>query len=90
MKEIINLPVNVLVKNNLVKKQFEEVGLMARNQAVASKQKPNQVRKINFFTDFKPSLPCMNTLIKKKNLSVLRSDDNLKTIISCGNILLYL
>ena len=32
----------------LVKKQFEEVGKMTRTQARASKQKPNQVRKINF------------------------------------------
>ena len=33
----------------LVKKQFEEVGKMTRTQARASKQKPNQVRKTNFF-----------------------------------------
>ena len=33
----------------LVKKQFEEVGKMTRIQARASKQNPNQVKKINFF-----------------------------------------
>ena len=52
---------------------------MARTQARASKQRPNQVRKINLFTSYNPSLPCMNTLIKK-HLPLLHSDDNLKTL----------
>ena len=52
---------------------------MARTQARASKQKPNQVRKINIFTSYDPSLPCMKTLIKK-HLPLLHSDDNLKTL----------
>ena len=52
---------------------------MTSTQARASKQKPNQVRKINFFTRYNPSLPCMNTLIKK-HLPLLHSDDNLKTL----------
>ena len=53
---------------------------MTRTQAKASKQKPNQVRKIYFFTSYNPSLPCMNTLIKK-HLPLLHSDDNLKTLL---------
>ena len=61
----------------LVKKQFEEVGKMTRTQARASKQKPNQIRKINFFTNYSPSL--LNTLIQK-HLPLLHSDDNLKTL----------
>ena len=36
-------------KPTLVKKQLEEFGKMTRTHARASKQKPNQVRKINFF-----------------------------------------
>ena len=63
----------------LVKKQFEEVGKMTRTQRRASKPKQNQVRKINFFTSYNPSLPCMSTLIKK-HLPLLHSDDNLKTL----------
>ena len=63
----------------LIKKQFEQVGKMTRTQARASKQKPNQVRKINFFTSYSLSLPCMNTLIKKY-LPLLHSDENLKTL----------
>ena len=65
----------------LAKKQFEEVGRMTRTQARTSKQKPNQVRKINFFISYNPSLPCMNTLIKK-HLPLLHSDDNLETLFS--------
>ena len=63
----------------LVKKQFEEVGKMTKTQARASKQNPNQVRKINFFTSYNPSLPYMNTLIKMY-FPLLHSDDNLKTL----------
>ena len=51
---------------------------MTRTQARASKQKPNQVRKINFSTSYNPSLPSMNTL--KKHLPLLHSDDNIKTL----------
>ena len=32
-----------------------------------------------YFTGYNPSLPCMNTLIKKY-LPLLHSDDNLKTL----------
>ena len=63
----------------LIKKQFEQVGKMTRTQARAFKQKPNQVRKINFFTSCNLSLPCMKTLIKKY-LPLLHSDKNLKTL----------
>ena len=52
---------------------------MTRTQARASKQNPNQVRKINFFTSYNPSLPYMNTLIKMY-FPLLHSDDNLKTL----------
>ena len=64
-----------------MKKQFEEVGRMTRIQARASKQKPNQVRKTNYFTGYNPSLPCMNSLIKK-HLPLLYSNDNLKILFS--------
>ena len=63
----------------LVKKQFEEVGRITRTQARASKQKRNQIRKINFFTSYNPVLFCMNTLINR-HLPLLHSDDNLKTL----------
>ena len=52
---------------------------MTRTQAKASKQKPDQLRKISFFTSYNPSLPCMNTLIKK-HLPLLHSEDNWKTL----------
>ena len=51
---------------------------MTRTQARASKPKPNQVKKINFFSSYNPSLPCMNTLLLK-HLPLLHSDNNLKT-----------
>ena len=65
----------------LVEKQFEDVGKMTRTRARASKPKPYQVRKINFFTSYRPSLPCMNTLIRK-HLPLFHNDDNLKTLFS--------
>ena len=52
---------------------------MTRLQARAFKPKPNPVRKINFFTSYNPSLPCMNSLIRK-HLPLLHSDDNLNTL----------
>ena len=56
-------------------------GKMTKTQVRTSKEKPNQVRKINIFTSYNISLPCMNTLIKK-HFPLLRSDDNLKDFIS--------
>ena len=41
--------------------------------------KSNQVRKLNSFTTYNPSLPDMDTLIKKY-LLLLRSDENLKEL----------
>ena len=55
------------------------VGRITRIQARASKQKQNQVRKIDFFTSNNPSLTCMNTLIEK-HLPLLHSDDKFKTL----------
>ena len=52
---------------------------MTRTHARASKQKQNQVRKIDFFTSYNPSLTCMNTLIER-HLPLLHSDDKLKTL----------
>ena len=52
---------------------------MTRTRARASKQKRNQVRKIDFFTSYNPSLTCMNTLIEK-HLPLLHSHDKLKTL----------
>ena len=55
---------------------------MTRTQPRASKQKPNQVKKNNFFTSYNPSLTCINTLIKK------HSDDNLKTLFPTKHLML--
>ena len=52
---------------------------MAKTQARTSKQKPNHVKKINFFTSYNPSLPYMNTHFKKY-LHLLHNNDSLKTL----------
>ena len=52
---------------------------MTRTHARASKQKQNQVRKIDFFTSYNPSLTFMTTLIER-HLPLLHSDDKLKTL----------
>ena len=49
------------------------------SEARRPKVKSNQVRKFNFFTTFNPSLPDMDTLVKKY-LPLLHSDENLKEI----------
>ena len=52
---------------------------MIRTQARDSESKLNQIREINFFTSYNPSLRCMNTL-SRKHMSLLHSNDNLKTL----------
>ena len=62
-----------------VKRQFEEVKKLSRSEARRPKMKSNQVRKLNFSTTYNPTLPNMNTLVKKY-LPLLRSDENLKEL----------
>ena len=62
-----------------VKRQFEEVKKLSRSEARRPKVKSNQVRKLNFFTTYNPSLPNMDTLVKKY-LPLLHSDENLKEL----------
>ena len=59
-----------------VKRQFEEVKKLSRSEARRPKVKSDQVRKLNFFTTYNPSLPNMDTLVKKY-LPLLHSDENL-------------
>ena len=47
-----------------VKRQFKKVEKLSRSEARRPRVKPNQVRKLNFFTAYNPSLPNMNTLVK--------------------------
>ena len=62
-----------------VKRRFEEVKKLSRSEARRPKVKSNQVRKLNFFTTYNPSLPNMDTLVKKY-LPLLHSDENLKKL----------
>ena len=62
-----------------VKRQFEEVKKLSRSEARRPKVKSNQVRKFNFFTTYNPSLPNMDTLVKKY-LPLLHSDKSLKEL----------
>ena len=62
-----------------VKRQFEEVKKLSRSEVRRPKVKSNQVRKLNFFTTYNPSLPNMDTLVKKY-LPLLHSDENLKEL----------
>ena len=62
-----------------LKRQFEEVKKLSRSEARRPKVKSNQVRKLNFFTTYNPSLPNMDTLVKKY-LPLLHSDENLKEL----------
>ena len=64
-----------------VKRQFEEVNKLSRSEARRTKVKSNQVRKLNFFTIYKPSLPNMHTLVKKY-LALLHSDENIKELFN--------
>ena len=61
------------------KREFEHVKKLRRSEARRPKVKPNQVRKLNFFTTCNPSLPNMDTLVKKY-LPLLHSDENLKEL----------
>ena len=62
-----------------VKRQFEEFKKLSRSEARRPKVKSNQMRKLNFFTTYNPSLPNMDTLVKKY-LKLLHSDENLKEL----------
>ena len=62
-----------------VKRQFQEVKKLSRSEARRPKVKSNQVRKLNFFTTYNPSLPNMDTLVKKYE-PPLNSDENLKKL----------
>ena len=62
-----------------IKWQFEEVKKLSRSKSRRSKMKSNQVRKLNIFTTCNPSLPNMDSLVKKY-LPLLHSDENLKEL----------
>ena len=62
-----------------VKRQLEEVKKLSSLEARRRNVKFNQVRKLNFFTTYNPSLPNMDTLVKKY-LPLLHSDGNLKEL----------
>ena len=61
------------------KRQFEEVKKLSRSEARRPKVKFNQVRKLNLFNTYNPSLPNMDTLVKKY-LPLLHCDENLKEL----------
>ena len=61
------------------KRHFEEVKKLSRSETRGPKVKSNQVRKLNIFTTYNPSLPNIDSLVKKY-LPLLRSDENLKEL----------
>ena len=66
-------------KPSLVDKQFEKIGQISREDARKSKPKTTQVSKIKFVTKHNPKLPKINGIIKK-HISILHSDDAIKTL----------
>ena len=54
-----------------VKRQFEEFKKLSRSEARRPKVKSNQMRKLNFFTTYNPSLPNMDTLVKKYHFYIV-------------------
>ena len=62
-----------------VKRQFEKVKKLSRPEARRPKVKSNRMRNLNFFTTYNPSLPNMDTPVKKY-LPLLYSEKNLKEL----------
>ena len=66
-------------KPSLVDEQFKKISKISREDARKSKPKTNQVSKIKFVTKCNPRLPKIDGIIKK-HISILHSDDALKTV----------
>ena len=66
-------------KPSLVDKQFKKIDQISREDARKSKPKTNQASKIKFVTKYNPKLPKIDGIIKK-HISILQSDDALKTL----------
>ena len=58
---------------------FRKIGKISREDARESKPKTNQVSKIKFVTQCNPILPKIDGIIKK-HISILQSDDAVKTL----------
>ena len=59
------------------KRHFEEVKKLSRSETRGPKVKSNQVRKLNIFTTYNPSLPNIDSLVKKY-LPILRMTKTLR------------
>ena len=66
-------------KPSIVDEQFKKNSQISREDARKSKPKTNQVSRIKFVTEYNPMLPKIDAIIKK-HISILRSDDVLKTL----------
>ena len=66
-------------KPSHVDEQFKKIRKIPREDARKSKTKTNQVSKIKFVTKCNPRLPKIDGIIKK-HISILQSDDALKTV----------
>ena len=66
-------------KPSLVDEQFRKIGQISGEDARKSKPKANPVSKIKFVTKYNPILPKIDGIIKK-HISILHSDDALKTL----------
>ena len=66
-------------KHFLVDEQVKKVSKISREDARKSKPKTNQVSKIKFVRKYNPMLPKIDGIIKK-HISILHSDDALKTL----------
>ena len=66
-------------KLSLEDEQFKKIGQISREDARESKPKTNQVSKIKCVTKYNPMLPKIDVIFKKL-ISILHSDDALKTL----------
>ena len=66
-------------KPSLVDEQLKKIGQMTREDARKNKPKTNQASKIKFVTKDNPKLPKIDGIIKM-HISILHSDDALKTL----------
>ena len=67
-------------KPSLVDEQFKKIGQISREDARKNKPKTNQVSEIKFVTMYNPMLAKIDGIIKK-HISILHSDDVLKTLL---------
>ena len=66
-------------KSSLVDEQFKKISKISGEDARKSKPKIIQISKIKFVTTYNPRLPKIDGIIKK-HISILHSDDALKTV----------